>query len=214
MLINKFSIKESLKFGWKIAVNNIGFFVVMLLGTILLMIIPQILSSSDIGVVAAIGSILSFLVGLVVGLGYIKVSLKFLDGAEASYRDFIPTKQQFLAFLIASVICAVIVGVGFIALIIPGVILGILLAVSVRFFPYYIIEKNMGGVESLKASWEVTKGSRMHIFKLLVVQFLIIIAGGALIGVGLFLAIPVVLMSQAFVYRKLIASPVAATEVA
>jgi uncharacterized membrane protein len=72
----------------------------------------------------------------------------------------------------------------------------------------------MGGVESLKASWEVTKGSRMHIFKLLVVQFLILAAGALLIGVGLFIAIPVVMMSQAFVYRKLVQSPVAATEVA
>jgi uncharacterized membrane protein len=47
---------------------------------------------------------------------------------------------------------------GFILLIIPGIILSIRLG----FFDYLIVDKNSRIVESLKKSWEITKGQYLE----------------------------------------------------
>jgi uncharacterized membrane protein len=84
-------------------------------------------------------------------------------------------------------------------LIIPGIILSIRLS----FFDYLIVDKNSRIVESLKRSWEITKGSTLNLFLLYLLLGLINLLGVFALIVGLFWSIPTTMIAEAFVYRKL-----------
>jgi uncharacterized membrane protein len=213
--MKKFSIAEALKFGWNTAINHIGFFVPAMIGSFIVLLAPQFIlgvvtNHNHANPIAGIFSLINFVLGVMIGLGFIKSCLKLMDGAEAGLSDFIPTSKQFWTFVSASIVCVIAVGIGLILFIIPGIILGI----AFRFYPFFIVDKNMGPIESIKASYAATKGSWLDIFLLLVIDVLIVFVGAVLLGIGLFLAIPIVLMTQAYVYRKLTGTPAVATEVA
>jgi uncharacterized membrane protein len=84
-------------------------------------------------------------------------------------------------------------------LIIPGIILSIRLG----FFDYLIVDKDSKIIESLKRSWEITKGNVWNLFLLYILLGLINILGVFILIVGLFWSIPTTTIAKTFVYRKL-----------
>jgi hypothetical protein len=65
--------------------------------------------------------------------------------------------------LVSSMLTAFIVGLGLVFLIIPGIILGVGLAVAV---PAVVLEPGRSGSAALSRSWELTRGSRWRMFGL------------------------------------------------
>jgi uncharacterized membrane protein len=65
------------------------------------------------------------------------------------------------------------------------------------------VDKNSRIVESLKRSWEITKGSTLNLFLLYLLLGLINLLGVFALIVGLFWSIPTTMIAEAFVYRKL-----------
>lgn len=78
--------------------------------------------------------------------------------------------------LVAGFIVNVLIGIGTILLVIPG----IYLAVALYFVQFEVIVEERNAIEALRAGWELTKGDRLGVFLLLVVIF----------AVGLATAIP------------------------
>ena len=130
-----------------------------------------------------------------------------------------------LAFIISAIGLAVLftgdVGTGLGLMLVALVIASVIVLVPTTiawlvfgFYPYFIVDKRMGPVEALQASMRATKGSRMALLGLAVVSFLIVIAGLLCFVVGVFVAIPVVVVAWALAYRRLAAhaepSPMAA----
>ena len=104
----------------------------------------------------------------------------------------------------------IVVFIGFILFIVPGIIYGI----KFMFAGYLIAEKTMGVIESLKKSSEITQGSKMNLFLFGILTALINVAGVLCLGVGLFITIPLTMVATAYIYRKLVPSidaPAAAT---
>jgi uncharacterized membrane protein len=205
--MSKFGKREALRFGWDAAIQYIGFFVVALLSMwvvslLLNGIAGDLHRNTSMGVLAALFSALASLIGFLAHMGFIKIGLKIVHGHAPSREDFIPTARQFWTYLGAAIVFGLIVGIGFILLIIPGIIF----AVAMQFYPYFVIEKGMMPLEALKASAAATKGERWNIFVFDLVLFGITILGALALGVGLFVALPTILVANAFVYRKLAAS--------
>jgi len=132
-------------------------------------------------------------------LGLIKISLKLCDGEEAKFSDLISQYKLFFRYLFASFIYGLITFLGFILLIVPGIIL----LIRLGFFDYLIIDKNSKIIESLKRSWEITKGNTWNLFLLYFLFALINILGAFALIVGLFWSIPTTVVARTFVYRKL-----------
>jgi uncharacterized membrane protein len=84
-------------------------------------------------------------------------------------------------------------------LIIPGIIL----LIRLSFFDYLIVDKNSRIVESLKKSWEITKGNTWNLFLLYILLGLINLLGFFALIIGLFWSIPTTMIAETFVYRKL-----------
>lgn len=87
--------------------------------------------------------------------------------------------------------------VGFILLIVPGII------VLLRFGMYQsaIVDRNMGIIESLKYSWELTKGNGLNLFVIGLFTILILLAGCIAMFVGMLFAFPMMFLMWIVAYR-------------
>jgi uncharacterized membrane protein len=144
-------------------------------------------------------TIIGVALSAIFGLGLIKISLEICDGKEPKISDLFSQYRLFFRFLFASILKSLICLFGFILLIIPGIILSIRLS----FFDYLIVDKNSKIIESLKKSWEITKGNVWNLFLLYILLGLINFLGFFALIVGLFWSIPTTMITEAFVYRKL-----------
>ncbi len=204
--MNKFSKREALKFGWDAALENVSFFIVSLLAVWIAGLVLSSIASgfhrNDVVIIGVLFSLAAAVIRLIGQIGFVKVSLKLQDKQKPVKEDFYPTSKQFWNFLGACILFGIAVMVGLVLLIVPGIILG----VSMQFYSYYVIEKGMGPIEALKASFKATEGQRWEIFKFDLVCAGVGILGALALGIGLFVAIPTVLVANAFVYRKLSAA--------
>jgi hypothetical protein len=97
---------------------------------------------------------------------------------QASYRWAL---RRFPSVLLVSIMVAVVVTIGFALLVIPGIILLVLLAVSV---PAVVVE-NAKGTRALARSWNLTKGHFWHVFGVGLVALLIVgVVTGILSSLG------------------------------
>jgi uncharacterized membrane protein len=73
--------------------------------------------------------------------------------------------------LIASLLMALVIGFGFLLLVIPGIMLGVGLAVAI---PAVVLEAGRSASGALSRSWELTRGSRWRIFGLGLTLFVLL----------------------------------------
>ena len=157
---------------------------------------------------AALFHLAGAIASLVVSIGAIRISLRLHDGGSASVRDlFAVDGPLFWRYLWASILYSLIVAVGLVLLIIPGVIL----SVRCVFYGYFVVERNARPLEALAQSAAATRGAwgTVSLFGLAIV--LLNILGALLLGVGLLVTAPVSALAAAWVYRRLTGAGSAAT---
>jgi hypothetical protein len=101
-------------------------------------------------------------------------------GRPLAARDALQRATPLLArLIICSLLLAIIVGIGFIFLFLPGIALlcGLLLA-----FPSLVLEPGSSPTAALSRSWSLTRGARWRMFALLVTMALLIYV--PLVGLG------------------------------
>lgn len=132
-------------------------------------------------------------------MGWINITLKYARGESAEYGDLFQPISQFLPFLVAYIIYEVVVGVGSIFLLIPGIILGLRL----QFAPYYVVDQQCGPIEALGKSWNATRGSTWKLLGLAIVVGIVNVVGALLLLVGLLATGPTTAIALTDVYTKL-----------
>lgn len=106
------------------------------------------------------------------------------DIAPALKRSLINIVPLFLVMLL----CGLAIVLGFILLIIPGIIVSLALSVAI---PAYVAESRTGIIDALKRSWELTKNHRWAILLI----FILIALFGAIFG-GIIQAVSMIFASQ------------------
>jgi uncharacterized membrane protein len=200
--MEKFSKKEAIKFGWEIAKKKIKFFVSLLIlvfGVSFLFDYLSDLVKKESFLISFLLTIIGVALSIIFSLGLVKISLKICDREEPKISDLFSQYPLFFRYLFASILKNLITLFGFILLIIPGIILSIRLG----FFDYLIVDRNSRIIESLKKSWEITRGNVWNLFLLYILLGLINLLGFFALIVGLFWSIPTTMIAEAFVYRKL-----------
>lgn len=127
--------------------------------------------------------------------------LKIVRGQEERIEDiFEGFKTNYVASLVATIVMGIVIILGFIALIIPGVILGLGLSQT-----YYILaeDKEISGIDAMKKSWEMMDGWKTKYFLLCLLYFGMGILGLLALIVGLLFVIPIISTSNALFYEKL-----------
>jgi uncharacterized membrane protein len=107
--------------------------------------------------------------------------------------------DRWLPLLGLQLVTLPVLAVGFLFLIVPGVILSL----GLGFAQFYVIEANMGPIEAIRASWEVTKGQRGQLFALALLSFLVILAGFAVCCIGALAAGPLAYLAWAIAFTRI-----------
>lgn len=191
-----FSIKEALTYAWKAYTADPLFYSGVTLVLTLASMLLNGLTSQDPSVV--LGIAVSLVLSTFVTIAYSTLALSVREGTHAVWRD-LWAPEHFWRVLGVSLLQALIVTIGFILLIIPGIIVALMLSLS----QLVAVDKKLGPVAALKESYRLTKGQLFQLFILAVILAAMNIAGALALGVGLLVSIPVSMIAYAHVYRKL-----------
>jgi len=148
---------------------------------------------------------LSFLAQLFIQSGIVKGSLDLTRGKPISLGSMF-SGIDFVQVLIASLILAVATIIGIVLCVLPG--LAVMFLTS--FTLYFIIDKELPAIEAIKASISFTMANAGTLIVFFLACIAAYIVGAVLCGVGLLVAIPVVVIAQAYTYRTLQGEQVAA----
>jgi len=109
-------------------------------------------------VVAAI-TVIGIIVSLLLRIGLVRITLIFADGGKPSLKELYLGSQYLLRYFFASLLYGVIVFVGFLLLLVPGIYW------SLKYGQYrmLIVDKNLGILESLKESARITANVKWKI---------------------------------------------------
>lgn len=206
--MKQFSKGEALSFGWETFKKYPWLLIAV---TLTVSLIPFAVSfmfqlpfqsetSESSNPLMLIGTIASNLLSVFFTIAMIKFSLKLVDGKTVEYQDIFNVKaEEFTRYLLGSIIYGIIVFVGFILLVIPG----IYFAIKYQYFSYLILDKELSPMEGIKQSGKITQGHKWNLLLLYCILALIQIAGVIALLVGLLVAAPVTGLAYAYVYRKL-----------
>ncbi|GEP38658.1 hypothetical protein NPS01_23210 [Nocardioides psychrotolerans] len=155
-------------------------------------------------VATAISSLLFFVVYQIIGAGIIRGALSITEGRPFTMSEVFKT-DRIGPVIITSVISSVIIFVGFLLCILPGIVAAFFLQYAL----YFLLDKDMEPMDAIKASVTFVKDNLGSALVWSIVSYVIILVGAILCGVGLIVAIPVSLIGTAYTYKHLTGQPVA-----
>lgn len=200
---DKFPISESVRYGWDTFKANVGFFIVLLIIICLINAFFSVFSSlfaRDLPFFAFLFNLGSILAGIVINIVTIKIALKFCDGdTRPTMEDISFSASLFYKFVLGYFLYALIVLAGFLLLIVPGIIWSI----KYLYIVYLIVDKEMGPLEAMRKSAEITNGVKWELFAFTLLLMVINVAGIMFFIIGLIVTIPVTMVAMAYMYRRL-----------
>jgi hypothetical protein len=204
-------IGAAFHYAWKTVTSNIWFFVGVM---IVMIIVPEFIeflgndlhqerlfAEWDIVQVSGLALLaLSWLISLILNAGMTRIVLAFVEGRKPDFSEILYVGNLLWPYFIASILFGLIIAVGLILLIVPGLIF----LTMYQFYALFIFDQRAGIIDSLKRSAALTKGVRWDIFLFMLASLGVNILGLLALGVGLVITIPMVLLAQAHIYRQLL----------
>jgi uncharacterized membrane protein len=129
--------------------------------------------------------------------GMHKSALKQLRGGKVELRDLFSGGNTYLPILIASILTSILTMFGIVLCVIPAFIV----AGALFFTVPLIVERRLGAIEAMKASYELTKNNLLMFTLFSFVVQLIAQAGSYACYVGLLATIPLLFTITAVAYR-------------
>ncbi|MEO7097547.1 MAG: hypothetical protein ABI175_30075 [Polyangiales bacterium] len=146
------------------------------------------------GVTTFIGQI----IGAWINCGMVKIYLDAARGREPHVPDLFSGGARFLPMLGANLLIFLVVFFGMILLIVPGIIAALGLSLT----QYYVIDREMGPMEALRASWDAMKGNKGRMFGFMWAAFGIMLLGALACCMGTLAAAPTVGVAMAIIYLR------------
>ncbi len=199
--MKKLSIKEAFASAWKVFTGHVWVFMgstVIIAGVSF--IIDGLTKDAPQGVEDFVFSFVGAVLLWWLYIGFIRIAMTAYAGGTVSFDMLFGEKMRTLwHYVLAVLLSAVTVLVGFILLIVPGIVL----QVGLLFVPFLILDKDMQPVASLKESWRLTKGYKWNLFGFLLLLILFNIGGLILAAVGLLVTAPLSLLVVTYLYREI-----------
>jgi len=204
-----FSIGSAVDFGWETFKKRPWFFV----GTSLVILLLNIAAGAVISVIDAglTGSMdkttpISFMADLVLGtfinMGVTAFYLNAYDNPDTVSLASLWHPQPFWKFLAASLLLGLAIVIGFLLLIVPGVIFTLMF----MFATFIVVDRELGPIEAMKESKRLAHGHKWALLGFVLMLALINLLGVLALGVGLLVSIPVSSLAFVHAYRTLTAN--------
>ncbi|PCI21328.1 hypothetical protein COB64_00395 [Candidatus Wolfebacteria bacterium] len=192
--------KEALRFGWNTMKKNFWFFVGILFIYWIISFIPSVVNVFVGGgsIIFTIVNIVVQIVLILVAIGITRILLNFAFGYPSKYSDLFKHYRHLINYFVASILYSLVVFVGLVLLIVPGIIW----ATRFQYFGQFVVDKKLGSIEAFKRSAAITKG---HVWKLFVFNLSLLginIVGTLALGIGLFATIPTTMVAFTSMYKK------------
>ncbi|MFP6583919.1 MAG: hypothetical protein VCD00_15375 [Candidatus Hydrogenedentota bacterium] len=155
------------------------------------------------GGIAFFATIFSFFYGILITapLKY-GVDYTYLRAARNDPLDIVDMFafiRNYIHAVMATILVGIIVTIGFIFFIIPG----IYLACKLAFTPYLIVDRRLNVIDALQESWEMTDGHAFKVFMIGLLGIPITLGGLMLMIVGIIPAIMWVKLAYASLYHAI-----------
>ena len=164
--------------GWEIfkkfPVGFVGYFLITLVITFLLNSIPKI------------GGLFTFVIAVPLNAGFFVVSAKLLKNQTSDFGDFFSGFKFFTQLALLGVVSSILIILGFICLIVPG----IYLVVGYAFALMLVLDRGLTFWPAMETSRRSVQTGWFKIFGLFLLLFLLNLGGIIALGVGLLVTAP------------------------
>ena len=127
------------------------------------------------------------------------MALAAARGETPQFATLFSGGARFLPFFGLTLLSYLAYGIGFLLLVVPAIIL----VCGLWAASFFLVDANLGVVDSFKASWEVTKGQRGAYFVFAIVGGLLQAAGILACCVGILATLPIFFVAQAIVFLRM-----------
>ena len=152
-----------------------------------------------------LGNFLSNLATLWVNIGGAIYFLKIARGQPAELNDLFSGGPYYVRILISTVLYALMVYVGLILCVVPGVILALMFCQ----FYYLIIDRGLPVFEAFGRAKEVAQGNKLTLFLIWLLLGAIVLVAVIPCGLGLLVAAPFAALLFPVIYLRITGQPVA-----
>lgn len=192
-------IGAAFRAGWRGFTANIGPLIVVALVVWVVTGAVNWLSTDTSGIVRFLASVLSFFLGQLVAIVWISLALAIIDGRPISGESLLPDGSTLISYVIASLVFSVMLFVGLVLLIIPGLIVAVVFGV----YGWALVDKGLDPIGSLRESSRLTAGRRGQLFVFILAAIGLNILGLLALVVGVLITSAVTLIAAGHVYRQL-----------
>ena len=126
------------------------------------------------------GYVYGFLVTGPLEYGVSFAYLKAARGEKPEVKDLAKILENYWNIVIVTILCGIIVFIGFILFIIPG----IYFLCKLAFVRYLVVDEKMDALTAIQESWNMTNGHAITIFLMGLLAIPIFVAGILLFGIG------------------------------
>lgn len=186
--------------GWELLKQNIGGFIGY---TLLISFISIILSRLNLEYFERgfnLVSLVSVILAGPLNAGFYIVAFKHLRNRPTTFSDFFGGFSNFLPLFLIHLVSSLLITLGFIILIIPG----IYLMVAYIFGIPFVVDKHLPFWEAMEASRKLITRHWFNWLGLLLVLGLLNIVGLLCFGIGVFITIPLTLCTLAVAYADIV----------
>ncbi len=153
------------------------------------------------GVIQAVLQLGSFILQLLFGIGSTYIVLAIAANKPVELSALWQFTDKLLNYLILMVIYSLLVTVGFLLLVIPGVVW----ATKYGLAPLIIAWKKMEAMEAMRLSAQMTDGYKLQLFIFYLIIVVMNILGAVAFMVGLLITAPLTYIASGVVFHKLAA---------
>jgi uncharacterized membrane protein len=196
------SICQAFNFAWPIFKKRFGLFTAALLTIFGAWVVLEIvvIAGERFGILLWAVMHVAFLI-LVAGIevSFLQICLALCDGGEPTFADTFTHLVLGPKFLAGQMLYLLMVVIGLLFLIIPGVYLSVRYAL----FGFCMAAGETNLVRSFRQSVILTMGTKTYLLWILVVLLFFNVLGASLLGLGLFVTVPVSVLMMTQIYRQL-----------
>jgi hypothetical protein len=196
------SIHQAFNFAWPIFRKRFGLFTAVLLTIFSAWVTLEIvvIAGQRFGILLWAVAHLAFLI-FVAGMevGFLRMCIALSEGREPQFADTFAHLTFGLKFLTGQILYLLMVVIGLLLLIVPGVYLGVRYAM----FGFCLAAGETNLARCFQQSAILSTDAKPFLLRVLVVLLILNVLGASLLGLGLFISIPLSVLVLAAAYQQL-----------
>jgi len=213
--VTPFQVGDAISFGFRRFGKNVGAWLLLALILLGINLVWSLISgdfdrfrdafdsstntaSVSLGFGGIVMSVIGFVISSFITAFLTKGGLDESAGKKPSVGDFFQIRN-FGNVVLAALIVGILTGVGLVLCILPGLAVALFSA----FTYYFVIDRQLSALDAIRASWSLVAKNFGAVLGLLVLLFLLNVAGAIVCGLGLFVTIPVSYIAVGYAYRRL-----------